>query len=201
MRNYPKKRKHCGYAKCNIYGKTFIARGIGTHIREAHNMVVKVVVRNSNYYSKNNLITAVNDYFTAEKDYFTGGDGYLTTVNVNNAATVGTVAKNTTTFYPTSNHEISEISDKDLKGCNQTDIIRLYTDTDLWIFYGRCRFLLYSHKYLPHEIKRYLIQDFENRFKCTPDEAIADNPHICPKKAFAENPDLPLKYGIMEYSK
>lgn len=55
---------------CPYCGKTFKPRGLGTHIREAHGMKIKTVVR-----------TVVKDSSTVVKDYSTVVPDSSTTVN------------------------------------------------------------------------------------------------------------------------
>jgi hypothetical protein len=85
--------------------------------------------------------------------------------------------------------------------CNQPQSLRLYTDLDLWILYGRIRLVFYSQFYPPPIMKSRLIQDFENRFECKFDDAKELNPHIHPEKRFSENPDLSSKYAAMPYTR
>jgi hypothetical protein len=183
MGKYPKNRKHSGYAKCNICGKTFIARGMGTHRREAHKMVVKSSTNNSNF----NLITAVNDNITVVKD--------------SSVSTTRSLIKEPSLFKPISKHESSKTKDEDLTEHKPHIKTHLYNDTDLWILYGRLRMLLWSQKYPPHIMKERLIQDFEQRFECEFYDVEQTNTHICPDKTFAENPDLASKYASLTYSR
>ncbi len=179
MAKYPKNRKHSGYAKCDICGKTFIARGMGTHRREAHEMVVKSLINNSNF----NLITAVNDN--------------ITVVNDNSVGKIRSLIKEPSSFKPISYLKISKIVDKDLTEYKHQKKTHLYSDTDLWILYGRFRMLMWSQQYPPHIMKERLIQDFERRFECKFYDVKQANTHICPDKTFAENPSLASKYASL----
>jgi hypothetical protein len=183
MKNYPKKRKHCGYTKCNICGKIFIARGIGTHRREAHKMVVKSFANNSNF----SLITVVNDN--------------ITVVNDSSVSVVRSFIKEPSLFKPTSNHKISKTIDKDQMEDNYNKETHLYNETDLSILYGRLRMLLYSQHYPPHIMKERLIQDFEQRFDCKFYEVEHSNARASFNKIFAENSNLASEYAGLTYSR
>ncbi|HUX95483.1 MAG TPA: hypothetical protein VMV47_07100 [Bacteroidales bacterium] len=181
MKNYPKNRKPSGYAICSICGKRFVARGLGTHKREAHKMVIRKV----NYYSKKTPITTVN--------------GKPTIVNV-------TRIHRDKSFKPLSNNPkaeqlLSETFENKGTSCNQIRKTRLYTETDLWILYGRISLVFYSSFYPPHIMKWRLIKDFEDRFKCNFDDVKKANPHICPDKEFAKDRDLRYKLTAMKYSR
>jgi uncharacterized Zn-finger protein len=58
---YPKNRKPAGYRICPHCGESFKARGLGTHIREAHKMLYKTVVSTVVDDSSNVVNTTVTD--------------------------------------------------------------------------------------------------------------------------------------------
>lgn len=181
MKKYPKNRKPSGYAICNICGKRFVARGLGTHKREAHKMVITMV----DNYSKNTPITTVNEKPTI--------------VNLTRIHRVNS-------FKPVSKNHIDEkllleTLQNDGTSCNQIQETRLYTDTDLWILNGRISLVFYSQSYPPHIMKWRLIKDFEDKFKCNFDDVKKANPNICPDKEFAKDRDLRYKLASMKYSR
>jgi hypothetical protein len=57
-------KKDSGYGKCDICGKTFKSRGLGTHIREAHGIKVKTIVRPIVTDSSDHSSTIVTDSST-----------------------------------------------------------------------------------------------------------------------------------------
>jgi hypothetical protein len=181
MKKYPKHRKTCGYTTCDICGKRFIARGIGTHRREAH----KMIVRKLNYYSKNTFITTVSCAKTSEDD----------------CSWIPSKNSKLLSNEPSSDKIFPETLKNRLSDCNKPQSLRLYTDLDLWIIYGRIRLIFYSQFYPPHIMKSRLIQNFEDKFECKFDDAKELNPHINPEKKFSENPDLSSKYAAMKYSR
>jgi len=181
MKKYPKNRKPSGYALCDICGKRFVARGLGTHKREAHKMIIRKV----DYYSKKIPITTVNEKPTL--------------VNV-------TRIHRDKSFKPLSNNPKAEklfTENLENKGtsCNQIQKTRLYTEMDLWIIYGKISLVFYSSFYPPHVMKLRLVKDFEDRFKCSYDDVKKANPHICPDKEFATDRDLKFKLASMKYSR
>jgi len=180
MRKYPKNRKPCGYAICEICGRMFIARGLGTHKREAH----KIVVRNVDYYSNNATITRVTGKPTHKNESHKNDEILPKTVS----------CEVISELLPSENFDRRPT-------CNRGEQTRLYTDHDLWILFGRMRLVFYS-SYYPPDIMRYrLIEDFEERFECDFNEVKRANPHICPDKEFAKGHDLAFELAGMEYSR
>jgi len=57
-------KKDSGYRKCDICGKTFKSRGLGTHIREAHGIKVKTIVKPVVTDSSDHSSTIVTDSST-----------------------------------------------------------------------------------------------------------------------------------------
>jgi len=190
MKNYPKNRKHCGYAKCNICGNTFNARGIGTHRREAHG-IVKTLIN----YGNDRVITTVND------SVITTVNDNITAVNDNCVTTISSSIKEPTSNNLPSYQKVPNTKGKNIAEYKRPDETQLYTDNDLWILYGRFRMLLYSQQYPPHIMKERLVQDFMNRFDCKFFDVERANTHICSDKTFAENPGLASKYASLTYSR
>jgi hypothetical protein len=185
MKKYPKNRKSSGYAICGLCGKRFVARGLGTHKREAHKMVIRKV----DFYSNKTPFTTVNDK-------------PINTVNINpideNKKRLNYGRPYDT--LPTEVNSDKTFTDKGLV-CNQAQKACLYSEIDLWILYGRISVVFYSSFYPPHIMKSRLIKDFEDRFKCNFDNVKKANPHICPEKEFAKNHDLKFKFAGMKYSR
>ncbi|HKJ81774.1 MAG TPA: hypothetical protein VJ954_07105, partial [Ignavibacteriaceae bacterium] len=158
MKKYPKNRKPSGYSICNICGKPFKARGLGTHKREAHKMVVRMV----DYYSNDTNITTVNEKLTL-----------LHGTSVYQKKTLKQLSKN----YKAEQYQEETLPIKETSS-NQVKKTRLYTDMDIWILYARRSLVFYSMHYPPHIMKWRLIKDFEDRFKCNFDDVEKDNPRI-----------------------
>jgi hypothetical protein len=151
MGAYPKHREpyrvHSGYRTCTYCGKSFKARGIGTHIREKHKLVVKTIVN------------------TKDID--------LSTTQVNDSSTPVIHSKvDLSTVVITQG--LSEVTGKDLSECKRPDGKHFYTDQDLWILISRIsRVILQSDtssvmsKWDAQQSCYDLIRDFEKRFECS----------------------------------
>lgn len=181
MKKYPKNRKSSGYAICDICGKRFVARGLGTHKREAHKMAISKV----DYYRKKSPITTVNE----------------NTIDVNENSSNPERSCNTLLAKAKSAKSLLVTFNNKGTSCNQIQKTRLYTEMDLWILYGSLRLVFYSSFYPPHIMKWRLIKDFEDRFKCNFDDVKKDNTHICPDKEFTKDHDLQFKLAAMKYSR
>jgi hypothetical protein len=185
MGTYPKHRepfrKHAGYRICPYCKKSIKARGIGTHIRQVHKLLVKTVVN-----------TQVND---------------LSATKVNDLSTkVINSSDNLSTKVITQ--ELSEVTGKDLSECKRPEGDHLYTDQDLWILLGRINSVVLnddSSNFLSRlnsqNICYELIRDFEQRFDCKFSDVKKVNPEIKPGKTNKENTNIALKYSHLKYSR
>lgn len=178
---YPKHRepfrKHAGYRICTYCGKSIKARGIGTHIRQMHKLVVKTVVN-----------TRVVD---------------LSTTKVNDLSTkVINSSDNLSTKVITQ--DLSLVSGKDLSECKRLDGKHLYTDLDLRILLAKIIVETYQPRSEVALFNQFhimdLIEDFEHRFKCSFNEARQANQYIQPGKTFEEHQAFAEKYAHLQYS-
>jgi hypothetical protein len=183
MGKYPNHRKPSGYRKCDICGKTFKARGFGTHIREAHKMKINTVVKTTVIDYSNNPITPVND---CSKNLL--------------LKTVPNKDLNT--------QEVSKVTSKEFTECERPDGQHFYTDTDLWILLARISQIVFNTDtsnlvglWDSERITREMIQDFERRFECKFDDVKRANPNIKPGKTDSENWELVSKYAALNYSR
>jgi hypothetical protein len=69
MGTYPKNRKPSGFSNCPYCGESFRARGLGTHIREAHKMKIETVVNTVVPDKSNSLNTPVKTIVTGVLSY------------------------------------------------------------------------------------------------------------------------------------
>jgi hypothetical protein len=185
MGTYPKHRepfrKHAGYRICPYCGKSIKARGIGTHIRQIHKLVIKTV-----------LETKVIDDSTIVKS---------------KAIDDSTIVKSKAINYDTK-VKFSEITGKDLSECKRPDGSHLYTDQDLWILLGRINSVTLSSdtsnllsKWNTENICHDLIRDFEQRFECKFGDVRKVNQNIKPGKTDKENGEIASKYAHLKYSR
>jgi hypothetical protein len=177
MGTYPKYRKPSGYRNCIHCGKSFKARGMGTHIREAHKMLYKTVVS-----------TVVPDLEATVKSSV-----------IDNSNSLNTQVK------PIS-EDLSKITGKDLTECKRPDGEHLYTDQDIMILYARIiRFVLFEQceTDLFNVFDRMdIIEDFEKRFKCKFDPDVQRaNQHIKFGTTHQDRLELMNKYMNLKYSK
>jgi hypothetical protein len=183
MGKYPEHRKSSGYRKCDICGKTFIARGIGTHIREAHKMEINTVVKPSITNYSNDSITPV-----------IGSSKNL------QPKTIPVKAMQT--------QEFSKVNGKELMEMKRSDGPHSYTDKDLQILLARISQVelnTYTGNLIGwwdnYRITRELIQDFERRFECKFDDAKRANLNINSGQTNSEIRQLISKYASLKYSR
>jgi hypothetical protein len=183
MGKYPEHRKSSGYRKCDICGKTFIARGIGTHIREAHKMGINTVVKTIVTDNSNNSSNPV--------------------INSSKIPLLKSVPVKVLQIK-----EISKVIGKDLMECKRPDGQHFYTDTDLLILLARISRIELNTEignlidlWDNHTITRNLIQDFERRFETKFDDIKQANPNIKTGKMDRENRQLVSKYASLNYSR
>jgi hypothetical protein len=183
---YPKHRepfrKHAGYRTCPHCGKSIKARGIGTHIRQMHQLVVKTVVN-----------TRVVDLSTTK----------VTDLSDNLSTKVTDLSDNLSTKVIAQ--DLVNISGKDLSECKRPDGKHFYTDLDIRILLAK----IITETYQPRsEVALFnqfnimdLIEDFEHRFKCSFSEVRQANQHIRTGKTLQEHHAFAEKYGSFKYSK
>jgi hypothetical protein len=188
MGNYPTHRepfrKHAGYRICTYCGKTFKARGIGSHIRQIHKLVVRTILK-----------TKVIDDSTI-----------VGTKVIDDSTIVGTKVIDDSTIVAAQ--ELSAITGKDLTECKRPDGQHLYTDQDLWILLSRINKVVLGRDassllstWDGQIISEELIRDFEQRFDCKFRDIQKVNPHIKPGKTDQENWDIASKYAHLKYSR
>jgi len=179
---YPKHRepfrKHAGYRNCPYCGKTVKARGYGSHIREAHKLIVKTVVNNQTI------------------------DSSPTVVNNSSTAVINSEVDSSTAVIT---QDLSKISGKDLLECKRSDGKHFYTDLDLRILLAKIIVETYQPRSEVALFNQFnildLIEDFEHRFKCSFSEVRQANQHIRTGKTLEEHYAFVEKYGSFKYSK
>jgi len=179
MGTYPTYRKPSGYRNCPHCGKSFKARGLGTHIREAHKMLYKTIDT-----------TVVSNL-----------EAIVKPAVIDNSNHPDTKVKPITM-------ELSAITRTDLSECKRADGFHLYTDQDLWILLGRINRVILSSdtsnllsKWDTENICQDLIHDFEQRFECKFGDVRKVNQNINPGKTDIENGEIASRYAHLKYSR
>lgn len=170
-----------GYRKCDICGESMPARGIGTHRRQVHGLVVKTVVR-----------TKVNDLSTK----VINSSDHLTTK-------VADLSNNTI------QSELESVTGKDLSECKRPDGKHFYTDQDLRILTAKLIIQTYHPGSEVALFNQFgfmdLIADFERRFECRFDDVRKANSHgkisIEMGTTMPEHHVFAEKYGSLKYSR
>jgi hypothetical protein len=177
MGTYPKHRKPVGQTKCPYCDKSFNARGLGTHIREAHKTVVKTIVK-----------TVVNNKSNAVIDFSNSKSNVVTDLSNKNITTVA-----------------SEITGKDLSECKRPDGKHFYTEQDICILLSyiiRHTYNPGSEVALFNQFTLMdLIADFERRFECRFSDVKKVNQHIQIGKTLEEHWRFAEKYMNLKYSR
>jgi hypothetical protein len=181
MGKYPKKRKPSGKTKCTLCGKTFCARGIGSHNRQVHGMVVKTV---NKYISSNDSIAVNNDAFTTVKP----------------SAEVKELSNKTV-------KNLSGETGKNLSECTRPDGSKLYTEQDVWILLSKLYQATQNEDpgnllsvFNTNDLVSSLIKDFERRFSCKFEDVKKAHPNVHPGTTNVENYKLIKDYASLNYS-
>jgi len=174
---YPKHRepfrKHAGYRTCPHCGKSIKARGIGTHIRQMHGLVIKTVVNDLS-------TTKVNDLSTT-----------VTTKVINESTKV--IAQD---LADISGKDLSECKRPDGKHFyTDLDIRILLAKIIVETYQPRSEVALFNQFNVMD-----LIEDFEHRFKCSFSEIKQANQHIRTGKTLQEHRAFAEKYAHLQYS-
>jgi len=185
---YPKHRepyrKHAGYRTCPHCGKAIKSRGIGSHIRQVHGLVVKTIVN-----------TKVNDFSTTQVNDFS------TRVNDSSNNFSSKVADSSENAIQ---RELVSITGKDLTECKRPDGKHFYTELDIRILLARIIIETYQPRSEVALFNQFnimdLIADFEHRFKCRFDEVRQANQHIRTGKTLQEHCSFAEKYAHLQYS-
>jgi len=176
MGNYPKNRKKSALVRCEICGKYFTSQGIGTHRRQKHETVLKVIS-----IEKNNSNTTVTPIVTP-----------IVTKAINNsiANLSNVVGKDLTECVrPDGQHFYTE---KDLRILCALILHSLRAEPSQIMKVAMKEWDVSS-------VIGKLVLDFEKRFECKFNDAMVANKHISP---FADdNMKITDKYDSLEYSR
>jgi hypothetical protein len=216
---------------CPVCGKICLPRGIGGHMRLAHRLAVKTLVKQeSDIHNKvshdvsdlrGDIPSGVSDMAFDIRDVRrkiidvsgVGGMERDQSVNAQEKMSIEIVRTGTEPdVFPVADtlvEKIPEVAGKDLSECKRPDGTHLYTDSDLQILMS----LLIKHTYDPgSEVILFneftymdLIADFERRFKCRFDDVRKANKY---GKISVEMGTTPCEhwrfannYGTLRYSR
>lgn len=149
---------------CNICSKLIQPRGMGGHMRLAHGITVKTIVKNMR-----------NIRGDVPGDVCDIRDLYLQRPNNDLKKSVETVETNIEPDgfeVPSPKiRNVSNVAGKDLSECVRLDGQHSYTETDIKILLAKLIYHVYfslaESQLLDHFVKMDLIEDFEKRFNCT----------------------------------
>jgi len=181
MGKYPKHRKPSGSTVCIICGKTFSARGIGAHIRQAHGMVIKTIY---------NYVDVINNTTNDNTNVFTP---------TSEVEELRTEVEKKLSIIKTS---------KNLTESKNPEGSYLFIEQDVWILLSKLCQAAFNEDpenllsvFSTNDIVSELIKDFEHRFNCKLEDAKKAYPNVRPSSTTDENKNLVNRYASLQYSR